>query len=85
MDLQNMSQAETEESAQSLFYNPDFIAIIGQQPLIYYQLKFLYINNFLGGVVCFWGGIALLGLLFMLALMAKNYLVNNIYKKKFDE
>lgn len=39
----------------------------------------------IGGVICFWGGIALLGLLFMLVLMAKNYLVNNIYKKKFDE
>ena len=29
MDLQNMSQAETEESSQSILYNPDFLAIIG--------------------------------------------------------
>ena len=33
-----MSQAETEEPSQSLFYNPDFLAIIGQQPLTHYQL-----------------------------------------------
>ena len=30
MDLQNMSQAGTEESSQSIFYNPDFIAIVGK-------------------------------------------------------
>ena len=83
MDLQNISLAETEEPSQSLFYNPDFLAIIGQQLLTHSQ----HYNKeyFLGGVVCFWGGIALLGVLFMLALMVKNYLVNNIYNKKFDE
>ena len=74
-----MSQAETEESSQSLLYNPDFLAIIGQQPLRTHKWSKLTRNNFLGGVVCFWGGIALLGVLFMLALMVKNYLVNNIY------
>ena len=83
MDLQNMSQTETEEPSKSIFDNADFIAIIGQQTLIHYQFVITFI--FLGGVVCFWGGIVLLGLLFMLALMVKNYLVNNIYNKKFDE
>ena len=42
-----MSQAETEESSQSIFYHPDFIAIIGQQPLIHYQfvITFLFIRR----------------------------------------
>ena len=30
----------------------------------------------LGGVICFWGGIWLLGAIFMVVLMAKNYCVN---------
>ena len=39
----------------------------------------------LGGVICFWGGIIFLGMLFMFALMTKNYLMKNCYKNKYDE
>ena len=38
-----------------------------------------------GGVVCFWGGIWLLGALFMLVLLAKNYVVNNHYTDHYSD
>ena len=33
--------------------------------------------RFLGGVICFWGGVWALGALFMVALMAKNYCIKS--------
>ena len=60
------------ESYQSWIFSQDFVAIIGK---VYNAVIFCnYIMP--GGVICFWGGIWLLGSIFMLVLVAKNYLVN---------
>ena len=49
-------------------------------------LKINVINGFYpGGVICFWGGIVLLGFLFMFVLVAKNYLMRHFSSRKFDE
>ena len=66
----------------------DFIAIVGMKNNIpgikviddWYQFCFDP-----GGVICFWGGIVLLGFLFMFVLMAKNYLIRKLSSRKFDE
>ena len=61
------------ESNQSWIYSQDFVAIIGK---VYYAV--IVCNNIIsGGVICFWGGIWLLGAIFMVVLVAKNYLVSN--------
>lgn len=65
----------------------DFIAIVGRKQKYsgnksdwWYQFCFDP-----GGVICFWGGIVLLGFLFMFVLMAKNYLMRKLSSRKFDE
>ena len=61
------------ESNQSWIYSQDFVAIIGK---VYYAV--IVCNNIIsGGVICFWGGIWLLGAIFMVLLVAKNDLVSN--------
>ena len=61
----------------------DFIAIVGRKK--YSKNKCVSDGFYPGGVICFWGGIVLLGFLFMLVLVAKNYLMRHFSSRKFDE
>ena len=60
------------ESNQSWIYSQDFLAIIG----MVCKAEIVCNSIISGGVICFWGGIWLLGAIFMMVLVAKNYLFN---------
>ena len=72
-------------SPESIFTNQDLVAIFGKYLNCNENHKNLDFFVNLGGVICFWGGIIFLGMLFMFALMTKNYLMKNCYKNKYDE
>ena len=72
-------------SPESIFTNQDLVAIFGKYIIAMKTIKTLIFFVNLGGVICFWGGIIFLGMLFMFALMTKNYLMKNCYKNKYDE
>ena len=99
--VESVNNNATHNSTLMIFIltNQDFIAIVGKFDENYKgcqvqratghlapTIKLNQLHDFIsGGVVCFWGGIVMLGLLFMLALMAKNYLMKNIYEIDYDE
>ena len=65
------------QSAQAEVGHPwvtkEFVAILGNQNRIELSLL-LYVT---GGVVCFWGGVWVVGAVFMVVVMAKNMCCHN--------